>query len=290
MLMTLIGITVTYASFSYLEEDSLSIIDKKYYIKVLEDADSKVLYEIEIAENGSFRVVEEYLSGTNESNSDKIEYDDKFSIEEFDSFRRTVLTINSLYPLNKNGHLFYYDYSKENSIGEKDKENILKLALTIRGYAKNEVTGREWLDLINDEFGNSNGNYKEIKFTDKKVKDELVQFGERQIRVRVEDKRVLIDENEVGIENYLNEVYLVDVDGDGTYELITRTYDLRISPPTNHYYIYKLNLDNTFTEILKISIMGSIDTFFVDGEKLMIKYESFEAKSGYVEVGNYTLK
>lgn len=290
VLMVLIGVTATYASINYPKDDALTLIDKKYHIKAFEDEGSGTLYQIDVDDSGTFKIVEEISSSATDNDTQKNEYEGKFSSEEFDSFKKVILTLNNMYSLNGNNQLFNYDYSQSNEISTNDKKTILKFAKTITDFGKQEIKGKEWFVVILEELGASNGKYKEVKFTEKKVKDDFVNIGERQVKVQVRDKTVFIDEEPVNMENDFDEIYTADVDGDGALEFITRTYDLRISPPTNYYYIYRLNDDNTVSEALKISIMGSIDTFYVDGKKLMIKYEPFEAKTGYVEVGNYTLK
>ncbi len=288
VLMTLIGVTVTYASLNYPEE--FTLIDKKYHLTASDPRDSSVVYAIDIDEDGKFSVLTSKLA--NPLNEEPEPIYGNFTSTEFEKFKKLVVYIKNMYVLDSKNYLFYYDYSDKNDISSKDAESIQNVALAIVNIGEGErKNGNALLDDAMVKLGNSVGNYREVKFTEKAISGNYkVVVGGREMAVEIRDKQLFIDSVLTPLESDFNEVYAIDIDNDGLVEIISRTCDLRISPATNHYFIYRISAEGTLVESLKISIMGSIDTLYVDGNDIMIKYEPFEAKAGYVEKGQYTLK
>lgn len=84
---------------------------------------------------------------------------------------------------------------------------------------------------------------------------------------------------------------MVDIDNDNIKEVITRTTEEMISPITNKYHIYKYFADNDeFYEVVTIPIMGTIDSFYIDGDDIKVEYHSYESADDYIEEKHYQIK
>lgn len=146
-------------------------------------------------------------------------------------------------------------------------------------------------EIKNDEITNGNDEYKEIIFTNYTIKSgETIDIEyNRSYVIEIEDAKVYMNEIETTIETTGNEIYALDINEDGTKEIISRTISDFISPPTNSYHIYKYVEEGEFEETLKISIMGSIDSFKIKGNKIKIEYEPFESRPGTTSTNEYTI-
>lgn len=114
--------------------------------------------------------------------------------------------------------------------------------------------------------------YKKIVFTNYSLDSKAnVQLSKYQNLVEIKNKKIFIDGKETTIENDLDEIYIVDIDLDKTMEIITCTIDETIIPNSHNYHIYKYD-NKDIKEILKISILGSMNTIFTDGKELKIEY------------------
>lgn len=133
--------------------------------------------------------------------------------------------------------------------------------------------------------------YEKIEFTKHEATSgqDIIINKDRKSKLEIKNNVVIIDDVETDIEIDSDKIYVVDIDKDGTSEIIScTTYDM-ISPPTNYYNIYKLNDDEKFEKVLKISIMGNIDVLYVKGKQIRVEYEPYEAKPGTIVRGEYTI-
>lgn len=145
----------------------------------------------------------------------------------------------------------------------------------------------------NENIINKGDEYQLIKFTDFEVINsdlELIEGESFELLVN-KDGTVFIDDNATIIENHYDKFYIVDIDNDDIKEVITRTTEKMISPFTNNYHIYKYIVNNEeFEEIVTISIMGSIDSFYIGGNDIKVVYHPFESPKDYIQEKHYEIR
>lgn len=141
-----------------------------------------------------------------------------------------------------------------------------------------------------DKVDESKDEYKKIEFTkDSYVTGDTINIADsKEFKYEFKDSKVYLNEVETDIKSLNGRLYVVDIDDDNVKELISVTSDDMISPPTNHYHIYKFDNDN-YKEIATISIMGSIDCFYIKDNDIKVTYEPYEAAPGYIGEAHFTI-
>lgn len=146
--------------------------------------------------------------------------------------------------------------------------------------------------LLKDDKDKDSGDYKLINFTEniKYSGEDLEIIEKTKFELSISKSgTIFINDIATNIQNHYDEFYVVDIDEDGIKELITRTTSKAASPFTNNYHIYKyLVYNENFEEATTISIIGSINTFYVDGCDIKVVYNPFESPEGYIEEKHYS--
>ncbi|MBQ7140087.1 MAG: hypothetical protein IJO32_01130 [Bacilli bacterium] len=179
----------------------------------------------------------------------------------------------------------------------------------IWNWAKNIMNNTNYMEILSSNIDNDTKNiidsiiynnekyldksnttkYKEIHFKDYKIiNNDLEIIKEQSFKLKIKDHIIYINNVKTNIQNDYDEFYVVDIDNDNIKEIITRTTTKDVSPFTNNYHIYKYFTDNNyFEEIVTISIMGSINSFYVNGPDIKVVYNPFEPKEDYIEEKHY---
>jgi len=150
-----------------------------------------------------------------------------------------------------------------------------------------------FIGCSNESTISENVEYELIKFTDfEVVNSDLALIEGKKFELVVEKNgTVFINDNDAIIQNEYDKFYTVDIDNDNIKEVITRTTEKMISPFTNNYHIYKyFEKCDDFEEIATISIMGTIDSFYIKGDDIKVEYHPYESPEDYVETKYFKIK
>lgn len=279
----------------------------KYYIKVRKNYIPGGNLELEMDSAGKFKIIEINFSSAVDVKTTENTYSGKLTEKEFEKIKYILNYVKENSDLDiRNGYEIYVDENTNDTELSYENATILEDTLSAiasiardnekleEGRTRREF-GNEFLDYIIEDIKISETpteEYKKIEFTKYEVVagEEISIKKGKKSNFEIRDKVVIIDDVETDIETDFDKIYVVDVDEDGTNEIIScTTYDM-ISPPTNYYNIYKLNDDEKFEEVLHISIMGTIDEIYVKGKQIRIEYEPYEAKPGTIVKEDYTIK
>lgn len=287
-------------------EEQKKNLTGKYYIEIRKNYIPGGSFEIEMDSLGNFKITETNFSSAVDGKTTKNIYNEKLTEKEFEKIKYILSYVKENSKLNTpSGYEFYVDGDvASNELLYEDAEILENTLSAIASIAKND---EKMEDSIQREFGNEFLDYiiEDIKIaetpTEEYKKIEFVKYEatsgqdinikkDKKSKLEIRDKLVIIDDVETDIETDYDKIYIVDIDEDGTNEIISHTTYNMISPPTNYYNIYKINADEKFEEVLHISIMGTIDEIYIKGKQIRIEYEPYEAKPGYVERKDYNLK
>lgn len=294
LLMVLLGVAGTYAAFNYPKADSSK--SALFNIEWYRDFEPGEEIDIRVDELGGISLVHESFSSAVDGKTTTKEYNGEFTKEEFDNFKKVVDRLNSIYNLKDSQGVFNYSYdNKEVHLNNDDSKLLDELSLIVLEIATNENSNERKeassrLENLTKIESIENEGYKKITFTKNEItKKSSVNLYGSEVTLEIKDKKIYLNDSESTMVSDFDAVYIVDVDGDGKNEVISRTWDLKISPPTIYYHIYKVS-PSAIDEIATVSIMGSTDVFYVKGKDLMVEYEPYESRPGTLQKDTFKIK
>lgn len=277
------------------KQEEKKLRDGKYYIYYYDDYIPGSSSVLEMDEKGNYSLKVRHFSSAIDVGTSVYTYEDTLNSNQLLKVRAILeyLCSNEKF-ISNDEYAFYYDYNefdisrKENSILEdlvSAIENISRKDENIDDTTRYEF-GNQYLDsIIEDlkiEVDIKEDEYRKIEFmaeayntgsSIKISKDTVFDY-------KYQDGVVYLNDNRTIIEESFGSICAIDIDEDGVKEIITRTIDDSISPPTNYYHIYKVK-NNEFKEIAKMDIIGTIDYFYIKGKDIKVKYYPYETPPGY---------
>lgn len=278
----------------------------KYYINFFDETVPGTTYKLEMDKTGKYTL--EVYNATSaidvEPTTDK--YNDTLTSDQLAKVDEILKYIREKKKLTfKEPYIFNYDYTNSQVNLSYSEFTLIEYTLSaLDSISKKEEKigdetslefGNKFLDdivsEIREEVEEEKEGYTKIEFTNSAyLKEDKIKLSkDKEVLYSYKDGKIYLDNNETSLKTSQEEIYAVDIDSDGTNEIITRTMDNRISPPTNEYHIYEYS-NNTFKEISTIAIMGTIDSFYIKENDIKVKYTPYEATPGYNKEAHFKIE
>lgn len=287
------------------EEKKENIKGDKYFINYFNNSIPGTKYKFEMDKDGKYTLEVYNATSTTDTEPTTNNYSGTLKSEELSIITRILDKIGSENPQTlSNQYAFYYDNSDaENEVELKYSQlsNIESIVIAIESIEKEKAGTisdsergnkilKSLIESLDEEEKEAKDGYRHIILRDIVVSsgDKLKLNKDTEAIVKIDNNNIYLNDKLMNLKNEGSAFYAIDLDEDGTLELITRISDNRISPVPVTHYIYK-NIDNEFKEVLSFQTIGSIGDFYIKDKDIKLIYEPAEAAPGFIQEEHYTM-